>query len=86
MMGFWGGNASTWEHFDFEGDDVYHIADCEDEKEVHQIVLREPDGTDPTDWALLFVCGECTYGESWCRGCKVAEDEIDTTALDGHYS
>ena len=73
---------------DFEGDEVYHVVDCEDEKEVHKSALREPDGTDSTDWAPLFrchSCDECTHGESWCRGCKVAKDEIDTTAFDGDY-
>ena len=94
MMEFWGGECFYVGTFlkmevDFEGDEVCHIADCEDEKEVHQIVLREPDGSDSTDWDPLFMCHSCdeyTYGESWCRGCKVAKDEIDTTALDGDYS
>jgi hypothetical protein len=63
VIQFWGGECFYQGVFDKlevdeEGDDVCFIVDLEDEKEIHQVVLREPNGEDTTDWdpVYMYVC------------------------------
>ena len=83
VVEFWGGECFYQGTFDKmevdnEGGDVCFIVDLEDEKEIHQVVLREPNGEESTDWDPVYMrfgdCGEYTIGRTVCHNCNLRKE------------